>query len=209
MTAYLPALTLAAATVGSLHTIAPDHWVPFAALGRSNKWSTARTMRMTILCGFGHVTVSAALGVVAMFLGLQVIERLGHNLESQATWVLIAFGVAYMAWGLRRSFRAHGHHHHHHHKIPLTEWGLFLLFSSDPCVAVIPLMMAAAVNGWQNALAVVIVYELATIATMVVLVAAAAAGTKRLHFHWADRFGDALAGGVIACVGVAVAVLGW
>ena len=55
------ALALTAATVGSLHSIAPDHWVPFAAVARARGWSAARTARVTLLCGFGHVTVSAAL----------------------------------------------------------------------------------------------------------------------------------------------------
>ena len=56
------ALALTAATVGSLHSVAPDHWVPFAAVARARGWSAARTTRVTLLCGFGHVTVSAAHG---------------------------------------------------------------------------------------------------------------------------------------------------
>ena len=36
---HLAALIAGAATVGTLHTLAPDHWLPFAALGRANRWS--------------------------------------------------------------------------------------------------------------------------------------------------------------------------
>ena len=57
------ALAAAAVTVGSLHTLAPDHWIPFAALARARGWSSGRTLRVTLLCGFGHVTVSALLGL--------------------------------------------------------------------------------------------------------------------------------------------------
>ena len=60
-----------AATVGALHTIAPDHWVPFAALARARGWSPLRTARLTFFCGLGHVTVSAILGIVALFIGLE------------------------------------------------------------------------------------------------------------------------------------------
>jgi nickel/cobalt exporter len=43
------AIAVTAAKVGSLHTLAPDHWVPFAALGRAQRWSAARTVRITAL----------------------------------------------------------------------------------------------------------------------------------------------------------------
>jgi threonine/homoserine/homoserine lactone efflux protein len=211
------ALVLAAVTVGSLHTMAPDHWMPFAALARSRGWSARRAARTTILCGFGHVTVSAALGIAALFAGLAVIHAIGARLESHATLLLMGFGTVYMIWGLWRSFRrdphsaihphrhAHGHHDHDH---GLTEWSLFVLFSADPCVAVIPMIIAAAGAGWHAVLTVVLAYELATIATMVVLVTTAHAGARAFRAPWIDRYGDATAGAVIVMVGAAVRVLG-
>ncbi len=210
---------LAAIMIGSLHTMAPDHWMPFAALARARGWSRLRAARTTILCGFGHVTVSAALGIAALFLGLGVIRAIGSHLENQANYLLILFGTIYMAWGVWRSFRrdphavihprdhhhAHGHHDHDH---GLTEWSLFLLFSADPCVAVIPMIMAAAIRGWGAVAAVVVAYEVATIATMVFLVAAAHAGARTLRAPWLDRYGDVAAGALIVTVGAAMAALG-
>jgi nickel/cobalt exporter len=200
----VPALMLAAATVGALHTVAPDHWVPFAALARSNRWSARRTARTTVLCGFGHVTVSAVLALLVSFAGLEFLEHVGAQMQRQATFLLIAFGFVYLVWGLRRSFSGHKHHHHS----TLTEWSLFLLFCADPCVAVMPLVFAASVNGIAAVVSVILVYELATILTMVTFVLAAHAGVRRLEFHWIDRFGDALAGAVIVCIGAFVGLLG-
>src|SRR5205814_914013 len=77
------ALALAAASVGALHSVAPDHWVPFAALARARRWSAGRTARITLACGFGHVTVSAALGVLALVLGLGALRVLGERLEAE------------------------------------------------------------------------------------------------------------------------------
>jgi nickel/cobalt exporter len=196
-------LVIAAATVGSLHTMAPDHWMPFAALARARKWTPLRTARTTVLCGFGHVTVSAVLGLAALFVGLGIIRAIGSRLENQANWLLMAFGTVYMIWGFWR----HGHHHHHDRE-GLTEWTLFLLFCADPCIAVIPMIMAAASGGWATVAAVVITYELATIATMVVLVAAAHAGARSVHSPWIDRYGHAAAGAMIVSVGAAMAILG-
>jgi hypothetical protein len=199
------ALMLAAATVGSLHTIAPDHWVPFAALARANRWPASRTARTTILCGLGHVSVSALLALLATFAGMRMLEHVGARLERQATILLIAFGFAYLVWGLWRSF---SHHGHHHHKSALTEWSLFILFCADPCVAVMPLVFAAAIEGAAAVAAVIVVYELATILTMLALVLAAHAGVRRLELPWIDRFGDAVAGAVIVCIGAFVGILG-
>jgi len=203
-------IALTAAAVGALHSVAPDHWVPFAALARARRWSPAHTARITVLCGLGHVTVSAILGVVALIAGLKAVHAVGIRLEEHATLLLMAFGTIYMVWGLRRSFRrgplAVMHHHHHHHR--LTEWSLFTLFSLDPCVAVIPMIVAASAGGWAAVGAVVVVYEAATIAAMIALVAVAAAGVRTLRFAFLDRFGDAVAGGLILTTGGVLAVLG-
>ncbi|HZT75896.1 MAG TPA: hypothetical protein VFA27_04510 [Vicinamibacterales bacterium] len=224
------ALVAAAVSVGSLHTLAPDHWLPFAALARAERWSRARTAGITALCGLGHVTASVALGLLALLFGLELLQTFGHRLESVSGLLLIGFGVAYGGWGLHRTLaarahdRAHAHGHTHAHLIghrhaaaitdsgdghrALTAWSLFLLFSADPCVAVIPLLFAAAPLGWTSTLAIAAAYELATIGTMVVLVIPTREAAGRLAGAWADRWGDALAGGVVATVGLAVTILG-
>jgi len=221
------ALVVAAVSVGSLHTLAPDHWLPFAALARAEGWSGRRTAGITALCGLGHVTASVALGLLALVFGLELLQAFGHRLESLSGLLLIGFGVAYGGWGLHRTIASHAHHHAHAHghahvhliaheppaaslqsHRPLTAWSLFLLFSADPCVAVIPLLFAAAPLGWSSTLAIVAAYELATIGTMVLLVLPTREAASRLVGAWADRWGDALAGGVVATVGLAVMILG-
>ena len=201
----LSALVAGAATVGCLHTLAPDHWMPFAALGRANRWPTRRLVSTTMLCGLGHVTVSAILSLIAAYAGLQVIERIGARLAEQATFLLIVFGALYLMWGLRRSFSGH---HHRHWDGPLTAGSLFVIFSLDICVALMPLVFAALTKGAVAVAAVIITYELATIGTMVALVLLSHHGAQRLHFSWIDRFGQALAGGVIVMVGSAMVWLG-
>jgi hypothetical protein len=209
-------LTLAgaAAGIGALHTLAPDHWVPFAALARAQKWSAARTARITFLCGFGHVTVSALLGLLGLLFGRAIFERAGARMEAIAGILLVGFGLAYGVWGMRRAAgrRVHGHAHAHydhvHDASKATAWSLFVLFSADPCVAVIPLLFAAAPLGTAPTVGVVLLYEAATIATMIVLVLPARAGFERLRFPWLDHWGDAVAGGVIAATGLVVMALG-
>ncbi len=201
--------------LGSLHTLAPDHWVPFAAVARVRRGSAQRTVRVTALCGFGHVTTSSLLGLAGLVLGREALLRLGARLELIAGWLLIAFGVAYAVWGLRQRAgrRFHGHPHSHydhvHDASSATAWTLFALFSADPCVAVIPLLFAAAPLGAVPTAAVIVLYELATIATMVALVLPARAGGQVLRAAWLDRHGEVVAGGLIACVGALVMFFGW
>jgi hypothetical protein len=208
-------LALTAATIGALHSVAPDHWVPFAAVARARSWPAGRTARVTFLCGFGHVTVSVLLGLAALISGREVLEAFGRRLEAVAGLLLVAFGAGYALWGLRRAAgqRLHGHAHAHydhvHDPSSVTALSLFLLFCADPCVAVIPILLAAAPLGWARAAGVVTVYEAATIGAMLALVLPARAGARVLHARWLDRWGDALAGGLIAGAGVAAMALGW
>ena len=210
------ALAGTAAAVGALHSLAPDHWVPFIAVGRARGWSAARTAQVTLLCGFAHVTVSVVLGLVALRLGQGMLEAFGTRLESVAGILLIGFGLAYGLWGLRRALagRLHGHTHTHfdhvHDPSRATVLGLVILFSVDPCVRLVPIVLAAAPLGWGRLVGLIAIYEIATLGTMVAIVLVGRSGAfKGLQAPWLDRYGDALAGGLIVVTGVAVAALGW
>jgi hypothetical protein len=210
----LAAIAVTAVTVGSLHSLAPDHWVPFAALARARGWGAGRTARITILCGFGHVTVSVLLGVLGLLCGLEVVSTLGSRLEAWGGMLLLAFGLGYAIWGLRRAAgaRLHGHAHPHydhvHDEAHLTPWTLFLLACADPCVAVVPLIVAAAPLGAGAVAGVAAVYEVATISTMTVLVLAAWRGAAAIRARWMDRYGDAVAGALIAVLGAVLTAVG-
>lgn len=214
--ALFVALAGTAAAVGALHSVAPDHWVPLTAVARARSWSAARTTRVTLLCGFVHVTVSVLLGLLALALGREVLEAFGARLESVAGILLIGFGLVYGLIGLRRAVggRLHGHAHAHydhvHDPSRATVLGLVLIFAADPCVRLIPIMIAAAPLGTAPLAALILVYELATLGAMVAIVLTARAGAAQvLHAPWLERYGDALAGAVIVATGLALAVLGW
>src|SRR5947209_6776269 len=110
----IPLLLLAAGTVGFLHSILPDHWVPLAVVARTQHWTIARTARTSLLASVGHVLTSIVLGGILALVGLQF----RHAVESQQGHivgvVLVVTGVGFFLWGLS----GHGHHHHdhdHHH----------------------------------------------------------------------------------------------
>lgn len=111
-------LGLTAFAIGLTHTLlGPDHYIPFVAMSRAGNWTLRRTLIVTWLCGIGHVAGSVALGMLALAGGLAA-QELG-DLESQrgdwAAWLLIGFGSAYAAWGIRQAVRSARHTHFHGH----------------------------------------------------------------------------------------------
>ena len=90
-----------------------------------------------------------------------------------------------------------------------TDLRLFAIYCADPCVAVVPILLAAAPLSRAATAAIVVVYEAATIATMVALTAIARAGANVVRGAWVERWGDTAAGGLIVTTGIVVALLGW
>jgi hypothetical protein len=208
-------LAAAAVSIGALHSLAPDHWIPIAAVGRARGWSIARTARVALLCGFGHVTVSVVLGLAALAAGVGAMRVVGDHVAAISGVLLVGFGLAYALWGLRRNLSGHLHGHHHddydhvHDPSRVSVWTLLAIYSADACVAVIPILFAAAPLPAASTVGIIAAYEVATVGTMVALVALARAGAGALRGRWMERWGDGAAGASIALTGVAVALLGW
>ena len=101
------ALLVTALGTGLLHTLIPDHWLPFVLIGRARGWSGKRTAVVSGLSASLHVGLSLLLGILALGIGLTVTEVVGQTLELTGTLAVIAFGLAYAFW----SWRKGGHFH--------------------------------------------------------------------------------------------------
>ena len=228
-------LLVTAATVAFVHTIlGPDHYVVFPAMAKARGWSLARTLRITLLCGIGHVTGSILLGVIGIVAGAQLaglveIESTRGNL---AGWALIAFGLVYLAWGLKKAGRGYKHTHVHVHdgvahrhehahreshahvheegaRSSFTPWAVFIIFVLGPCEALIPLFMyPAAQQSHALVFAVAGVFSLVTILTMLACVAIAMVGLERVRLPASGRYAHALAGASVAVCGIMISFLG-
>ncbi len=114
----LAMLCWTAASIGFVHTIlGPDHYLPFVAMARVGKWSLRKTLIITLLCGLGHVLSSVVVGFVGIGAGaaLLTIEALEGARGSLAGWMMLAFGLVYFVWGVRRAIRNRPHSHFHVH----------------------------------------------------------------------------------------------
>ena len=220
-----------AGAIGVVHTLlGPDHYLPFVALARARRWSTRRTAAVTLACGVGHVLSSILLGIVGVAAGTAVakLEAIEAARGEWAAWALIAFGLVYLAWGIRRASAGHGHHHlgagaaiadlrhaAEQGRAPtpsaagVSGWALFIAFVLGPCEPLIPLLMApAATGGLLAATAVTAVFAAATLGTMLTVVLAARAGLARVPLASFERWSHAAAGAAILACGLGLRWLG-
>lgn len=229
-------LTGTAASLGLVHTIlGPDHYLPFIVMSRARRWTLSKTLLISFLCGLGHILSSVVLGFLGIALGITVARLKG--VESWrgglAAWLLIGFGLAYFIWGLHMALRRRPHSHPHLHsensehdhththqadhyhlhgredKANITPWILFTIFVFGPCEPLIPLVMyPAAKHSLPGVVLVTAAFGLATISTMLVLIALSSWGLSFLRLGRLERYAHALAGGMILISGLSVHFLG-
>ncbi|MFC2160645.1 sulfite exporter TauE/SafE family protein [Acidobacteriota bacterium] len=232
-----PILVIAgtAASLGFIHTVlGPDHYLPFIVMSRARNWPLSKTLFISFLCGLGHVLSSILLGLAGIALGTAVFKL--ENIESfrggVAAWLLIGFGFAYFIWGLRRAiknrphkhihFHADGekHEHEHDHKSEhahvhgekrknLTPWILFTIFVFGPCEPLIPLVMyPAAKHNTGGVVLVSLAFGLATLVTMLTIIAVMSWGASFVRLGKLERYTHAIAGAMIFISGLSVQFLG-
>jgi len=232
----LKALIITAASIGFFHTLfGPDHYLPFVMMSWSRKWSWFKTTWITFLCGAGHIVGSVVLGLVGVSLGiavnrLEIVEGFRGNF---AAWLLIAFGLVYFVWGLRRAYRnrphehkhshvgeanhTHEHDHHANHAhvhdgkagASAAPWTLFVIFVFGPCEPLIPILMYPAAQSSLFGLVVVTsVFAITTVGTMLGAVLLARAGVSFVPMAKVQRFTHAIAGATICLCGLAIQFLG-
>jgi nickel/cobalt transporter (NicO) family protein len=205
-------LTAAAASIGFIHTVlGPDHYIPFIVIAKARKWSMFKTGWVTFLCGIGHILSSVVLGIIGIALGIAVtrIQTLESFRGNIAGWLLIAFGLIYFAWGLRRAFRKTHSHLHVEERTNLTPWILFTIFVFGPCEPLIPILMyPAARSSIFGIILVTAVFGTVTIGTMMTIVLLSSLGVNLLPMHKFERYTHALAGATICLCGVAIQFLG-
>lgn len=228
-------LLMTAASIAFLHTVlGPDHYLVFTAMGKARRWSLHKTLRITLICGAGHVLSSVLLGAIGIAIGAELVAlvRIEGLRGSLAGWALLAFGITYFAWGLRQAGRGRAHSHvhvhdglvhdhvHDHHaehshvhdsqsRVSITPWAMFIIFVLGPCEALIPLFMyPAAQHNLVLVLEVALVFGTVTLATMMAAVAITMAGLNRIKLPSPGRWNHAVAGASVVLCGGAIMLVG-
>lgn len=219
------------------HTLIPDHWLPFVLVGRARRWSVRTTAMVAGLSALIHVALSIALGLITLAIGLAAAEVIGETLEKAGGVLLVVFGLVYAAWSWRKGghfhpggklFHSHEHdaacageegdrnpEHLHYHadeglirgQVGWSALGLAFIVGVNPCVLVLPIMLASASKGATAFWLVVVAYVVPTVILMVGLSAIGVAGGRRLPVPGAARYMELASGLLIAALGAAFLVL--
>ena len=226
-----PSLLLATtAATAAFHTLIPDHWLPFVLVGRARGWSARTTALVSGFSAFVHTALSIALGLLALRLGQSAAHAVGERLERGSGLLLVVFGAVYALWAWRKGGHFHpggsllhaqdegarcdGHEgnvepHLHYHAD--DAWirpdagkgalALALIVGLNPCVLLLPIMVATADQGAGAVALVTLTYSVTTIALMVGLSVAGVAGTRRLPVPPIARHMETASGVLIAICG--------
>jgi len=225
-------LLVTAAATAAFHTLIPDHWLPFVLVGRARGWSGRTTAAVSGLSALVHTVLSLALGLAALTLEQSVARVVGERLERGSGILLVVFGTAYALWAWRKGGHFHpggalfhardegdhcdGHEgpvsvdHLHYHAddawigkeagkgaVPLA-----LIVGLNPCVLVLPILVATADQGAGALALVTMAYSITTIVLMVGLSVAGVVGARRIPVPAAARHMETASGLLIAAVGL-------
>ncbi len=235
MNSKLGILLVTAASIGFIHTIiGPDHYLPFIMLAKASKWSRSKTIIITVISGMGHVLSSVVIGLIGIAFGialskLEMFESFRGNI---AAYMLIAFGLIYTLYGIRKAIRGkphiHSHvhydgdlhthdhsHNSHEHFHPHEErdaskikfWTIFAIFVLGPCEPLIPILMyPAAKSSILGMILVTVVFGIVTIGTMLTIVMLSLKGINMLPLGKLEKYMDAIAGVVILISGLSIQI---
>lgn len=220
-----PALLLAAGGVGFGHAILPDHWVPLAVVGRTQRYSLARVARLSVLAGVAHVLVSLILGAVIIAVGLQFRSKVESAQNAIVGGLLIATGLGFAVMELTGRGHTHDHEHEHEHEghdpgeedehgnaqdhdhgprrsalAVMVPFGA----AASPDLTILPVFLAATTAGAGAAIGSLVVFAAVTIVTIVTLTLVATAGGYQIGGRWLDRWGNAITSGVLLVIGALV-----
>lgn len=229
----VPLLLIAAGTVGFLHSILPDHWVPLAVVARTQRWTLVRTARTSLLASVGHVLTSIVLGGIIALVGLQFRKTFEAQQGHIVGVVLIITGIGFAVWALT----GHGHHHDHDHdhgvheavahpddvesfhfdrdehadgpdQQPLARRlaGIAVPFgaAASPDLTILPIFLAASAVGAGTVIGVLSVFSLVTLTTFVVLTVGATVAGYQVKGEWLEDHGNLITAVVLGAIGIAV-----
>ncbi len=209
-----PAVLLAAGGVGFGHAVLPDHWVPLAVVGRTQRYPLSKVARLSGLAAVTHVLVSVVLGAVIVVIGLQFKSRVEQAQDAIIGGLLIATGLGFVVLELTR----HGHRHDHPHDHPhfhddepsrsraasLAAVVVPFGAAASPDLTILPLFLAATTAGAGVAIGSVLVFALATIGTIVLLTLIAAAGGYQIRGEWLERWANVITAAILIVIGALV-----
>jgi len=197
---------IAAVLVGIIHMSAPDHWATLVVLGKSARWTFRTLIRATLVSAFGHVALSAFLGLVIVELA-SVFSKILPRFTQAIGLVMIVSGF-YVAIN---SFRTKNTQSDGDGKFGLTKSaGYFAILGAalSPDLSILPICLVAVPLGLITVVHTIVIFAVSSILTDLLLVIVFSVLFSQAVEKLPSKYNDALVGLVVAAVGVYVLILG-
>lgn len=206
----------AAFVVGFLHSLAPGHWLPVVLTARSRKWRSGQIALGAAIAATGHIVVSLLVALGAVLLGATVLASYEEEIEHYAGWGLIAFGVLFALLSWRKHSECDDHVHAHHGpqlsardaKRKREPYWFLLSVGLAPCVAVIPVIVAASGQGWVLILGSVFGFIGGVLTAFLGASLLVARGLVELDHPWLEHHDDFITGIAVAVLGAILLFIG-
>ena len=182
------------------HAVMPNHWMPFALVGRGQKWSLTKTISITAIAGLGHSIATCILGTIIALLGLQIAKYTETIAEPFAASILIILGIAFIVIGRLRPCK-HNHNHSNFSDKTIVI-SLFMMLSCSPCVAVLPIFLAASTYSWGMLLLLSVILSVTTVSSMAVLTTLAYSGVRKINLCRIEHYEREIIGGILSTIGI-------
>ncbi|MBD3866875.1 MAG: hypothetical protein IFK94_02030 [Acidobacteria bacterium] len=226
-----------AVSTALLHTLIPDHWIPFVLAGRARGWSAGYTALISGSSALVHAALSLLLALGAGYIGREAAASLGETLESAAGILLILFGLAYAGWSWKKGGHFHpggsllhggsgsagcsgsegdaNPDHLHYHpdeglirgKDGTSAWTLAMIIGINPCILILPVILASVEHGARAVSLVAAAYAAATCVLMVGLSVLGVIGARRITPPAIARHMEMISGLLIALTGAVVMLI--
>ncbi len=90
--ALVLSIVAAGFTVAFFHAALPTHWLPFVVTSRAQHWNKTKTLTITAFAGTGHIFITTLLGVLVVWLGMNVDRLTGSIFPLLGGGLLVLVG---------------------------------------------------------------------------------------------------------------------
>lgn len=191
-----------------LHAALPTHWLPFALVGRAQRWTVERVLASVVAAGLAHVAVTAVVGSLIVIAGLALDQWIAGLLPWLSAILLFAFGGYYLVRSLVRAPQLAAGPQVETGGPPVSDAAAFgalvATMAISPGEVLLPFYLNQAQGGVAVLAALTVVFALGTVMGMALFTLLARAGWSVLRLERWARYEGAVLGLALIAVGLLV-----
>lgn len=168
-----------------IHALIPSHWLSFVTIGKAQGWGLRQILRTTLLAGAAHTLSTTIFGLLASFAGFQLAENQHLISHRVVPLLLLVLGI----WFIMQHLRGDDHKHIDEKMVKGKSYkqlvfSLVIMMFLSPCFEISAYFLSAGTIGWMAVATIIVIYNVLTIAGMLIIVSLAIHGINRLNIRW-------------------------